>query len=298
MSRIRILVFGGGGMLGHRLVRHLDASGHEVWATFRAAAPSEGFDILDPARCITGVEATDHGSFAEAVAKVSPDLIVNAVGIIKQRHSSGDEARMIAVNSLFPHRLRAEAERAGARLISFSTDCVFSGSRGRYRESDVPDADDLYGRSKLLGEVLGDDVLTIRTSMIGREMGSANGLLEWFLKNAGGRVSGYRKAFFSGLTTLELSRVVGDVIIPDKYLNGLYHIAGPRISKLDLLTLIDRRMGLGTEIAPTDDPELDRSLDQSRFRKRTGYAPPSWDSMIEELAEDPAPYKKWKTKTS
>jgi dTDP-4-dehydrorhamnose reductase len=175
---------------------------------------------------------------------------------------------------------------AQARLVHLSTDCVFSGSRGGYREEDAADADDLYGRSKLLGEVGESPCITLRTSIIGSELSRKSGLLEWFLAQKGGSIKGFTGAIFSGFTTAELSRVIERVLVGYPQAAGLYHVSSAPISKYDLLCRLNTRLGLGVEIVPWSDFHCDRSLDSARFRAEFAYTPPSWDEMIEELARD------------
>jgi dTDP-4-dehydrorhamnose reductase len=196
----------------------------------------------------------------------------------------------MTINALFPHRLADLCGSIGTRLIHVSTDCVFSGATGGYRESDVPDAGDLYGRSKQLGEVIRPGCLTLRTSIIGREITKSVGLLEWFMQRRQGAAQGYRRAVFSGLTTLALARVLLDVVSDHGELAGLYHVASEPICKLDLLQALNEALGLAVDIHPVDEPVIDRSLDASRFAAATGIAVPSWHRMIADLAEDPTPY--------
>ena len=183
-----------------------------------------------------------------------------------------------------------ELSRTGARVIHLSTDCVFSGRKGHYSETDSPDGEDLYGRTKLLGEVAVEGCLTIRTSMIGRELAGQHGLLEWFLSNDGGHVRGFRRAVFSGFTTNVLSELICDVIAEHRSLSGMWHVAAEPINKFDLLHLIRDAYGLSVDIEPDDSMVCDRSLDGSRFRAATGFVAPSWDAMIGSMAADGTPY--------
>jgi dTDP-4-dehydrorhamnose reductase len=281
---MRILVLGGLGMLGHVLTNVL-APQHEVWSTTRDARrrppmwPGRSFHVID------GVEADSLDSLTRAAAEARPDWIINCVGLVKQRPDAASSLEAIAVNALLPHRLARLSKAIGARLLQISTDCVFSGRRGRYTEDDEPDAIDLYGRSKQLGEVTGPGCLTLRTSIIGREISTSHGLLEWFLRQQG-PVSGYTEAYFSGLTTTWLAIVIRNHVLPHPSLTGLYHVAGDRISKHDLLHLIRDAFGLQTAITPADRPRLDRSLDGRRFVSLTGFAAPSWPDMVAGLAAE------------
>jgi dTDP-4-dehydrorhamnose reductase len=248
---------------------------------------------FDEARVIDRIDATLDLDLERALRVARPDVVFNCVGIVKQRRDAGSAVGTITVNSLLPHRLAAQCAAVGARLIHLSTDCVFSGSRGAYSESDSPDARDLYGRSKLLGEVNGDGCLTIRTSMVGREIGSTRGLIEWFLSHRGEPVPGFTRARFSGLTTLELSRVLADVAQHHRELHGVWHLAAEPISKYDLLTMVNEHFASGTTLEPDASFVCDRTLDGSRFTAATGYRAPTWDAMVAEMAADPTPYDSW-----
>ena len=211
--------------------------------------------------------------------------MINAVGIVKQRADAKAAIPSIAVNSLWPHVLADACERGGARMVHVSTDCVFSGSRGGYVETDVPDAFDLYGRSKLLGEVTDrENTVTLRTSIIGWQLGEPTGLVGWFAAHRDEQLKGFTKAVFSGLTTRALTDVIRDVVMPDPSLNGLWHVSAAPIDKYALLTKLAEKLGWDLDITPSDELVIDRSLDSARFRERTGWAPPSWDEMLAGLA--------------
>ncbi len=211
-------------------------------------------------RIITGCDATDFDSLLAVLARVRPQVVLNCIGVVKQRVASNDPLVSIPVNAVLPHRLARCCALLGARLVHISTDCVFSGRAGHYAETAVPDAEDLYGRSKLLGEVDGVNAITLRTSIIGRELGSRNGLLEWFLSQQGS-VRGFTRAIFSGLTTDELTRVIARYVLPRPDLTGVWHVGAAPISKHDLLGILrdvyDRRIA----IEPDDTVAIDRSLE-------------------------------------
>ena len=279
---MRVLVFGGDGMLGHQVQRRL-AARHEVRATLRRPLREYPESASFGAAAVGGVDVRDEQSVRAALDAFRPQAVVNAAGIVKQRDDANAAVASIEVNALFPHRLAALCREAGAYLIHYSTDCVFSGGKGGYAESDAPDPADLYGRSKLLGELAGAGCLTLRTSMIGPELSRKSGLLEWFLSQKGS-APGYRRAVFSGLTTLEHARVIERVLERPSRISGLYHLSGAAIAKYDLLRMIARHFGLATEVLPDGAVVIDRSLDSSRFRATFGYQPPSWEEMISELA--------------
>lgn len=285
MSGERILVVGASGMLGHEAVRVL-APDFEVWGACRH--PEELPDLGVPAEHILGgLDATDGDSAYALVERVKPDVVLNAVGIVKQRADAKAAIPSIAVNSLWPHVLADACEQVGARMVHVSTDCVYSGSRGMYREEDVPDAFDLYGRSKLLGEVTDrENTVTLRTSIIGWQLGEPTGLVGWFAAHRDEPLKGYTRAVFSGLTTRALTEVVRDVVMPDETLSGLWHVSAEPIDKYTLLTMLADKLGWDVDIAPVNQPVIDRSLDSSRFRERTSWEPPSWDDLLRPLAAD------------
>jgi dTDP-4-dehydrorhamnose reductase len=284
---MRILILGGDGMLGHRLLRQL-RSKHEVRVTLRQDLSAyQSFGLFDRTNSYTGVDARDIDRLLGVLADFSPAAVVNCVGIVKQRAEAKDTLPSLEINALLPHRLAALARVAGARLIHLSTDCVFSGRKGNYCEDDLPDAEDLYGRSKLLGELTEPPCLTLRTSMVGPELSRKTGLLEWFMAQRGGRVRGFTRAIFSGFTTAELSRVI-QRLLEAPAASGLYHVSSAAISKHDLLTRINAALGLGVDITADGGFACDRSLDSERFRNAFGYVPPGWDAMVAELAQEVA----------
>jgi dTDP-4-dehydrorhamnose reductase len=221
----------------------------------------------------------------DLLERVRPDAVLNAIGLVKQLPAGQSPLSAIRLNALFPHELAQACAAAGARLVHVSTDCVFSGelpAPARYCEDDVADARDVYGRSKLLGEVLEPPGLTLRTSMIGRELERASGLLEWFAGRDGEQVFGFANAHFSGVTTRELSRVVGRILRENPDLSGLWHVAADPIDKYHLLLALRDVLGVRCEVVPRGEPVVNRALDATRFERATGYRPASWDEMLEE----------------
>jgi dTDP-4-dehydrorhamnose reductase len=311
--RPRVLILGGGGMLGHKLWQTARPR-LDTYVTVRDARQLARHPGLDaPGRVLDGVDADRPETVDAAIARVRPDVIVNAIGLIKQRPAAHDPVASIRINALFPHLLRQSAAAHGARVIHISTDCVFSGATGGYRESDPPDAADLYGRSKALGELDGPDVrgdgpqdvrqdgpqngpgaLTLRTSMIGRELSRETGLVEWFLGRRGRDAQGFTHAIFSGLTTPVLASLIVRIIEDHSQLAGLYHVAAGPIDKHRLLQLLNDAFGARVAITPSDALRIDRSLDGSRFRDATGFVAPTWEAMAAGLADDPTPYDQWR----
>ncbi len=288
---MKVLILGAYGMLGHRLFRGLSFD-FDAYATIRDAAPDVRFSSFLPAdRLIAGVKAERLDTIEGAVKRLRPDAIINCIGLVKQLGAAKDPVQAIAINALLPHQLATICREQNVRLVHFSTDCVFSGLKGRYKVDDVADAVDLYGHSKFLGEVSGEHAITIRSSIIGRELGTANGLVEWFLSQRGKKVQGWKNAIYSGFTTIEMARIVRLVLSKHQDLTGVWQVASEPISKLHLLKLIRVKMRLDVEIEPVEEPEIDRSLDGGPFEQLTGYRAPTWDSMVEELAKEAPEYE-------
>jgi len=288
---MRILIFGGAGMLGHRLWMNLNQV-HETWVTVREDV-SQVPEIPEFPReyILPNIDVLKDEPVRYAINSVHPDLVINCVGLVKQLPLVKDPLSSIALNSLLPHRLALISREVGIRMIHFSTDCVFSGKKGGYVESDASDAEDLYGRTKFLGEVAYPHTVTLRTSIIGRELKTRHGLIEWFLSQEG-TIQGYTRAIYTGFTTDELSRIILNQVIPSTNLNGIYHVSSEPISKYDLLMLVKESFGLSIDILPEEEPIVDRSLDSTRFRRATGYRPPTWRTMIDKLKENSRIYEK------
>jgi len=282
---MRILILGGNGMLGHQLFKHLSKE-HEVKVTLRQdLSEYEKFNLFFKEDTFAGIDVRLTDQLLEVFEKFQPHAIVNTVGIIKQRLSSKESIPSLEINSLFPHRLSLLCKAVGARMIHLSTDCIFSGKKGNYREEDLSDAIDLYGKSKYLGELNEQHCLTFRTSMIGRELSRKKNLLEWFIAQRGS-IKGFKNAVFSGFTTQELSRIIEMILMQYPTGSGIYHVSSDPISKYDLLSLIKKRLQLPIKIIPDESFVCDRSLDSSRFRQEFNYYPPTWEQMVEELCED------------
>jgi len=282
---MRVLILGASGMLGNAMFRIFSESPDNiVFGSVRSESARRYFPDGLKQNILYGVDVESHDSLARLFGTVRPELVINCVGLVKQLAESDDPLLTIPINSLLPHRLAALCQVAGARLVHVSTDCVFSGAKGGYVESDFPDASDLYGRTKLLGEVDYPHALTVRTSIIGHELAGSRSLINWFLTQEGA-VRGYARAIFSGLPTVVLAKLVRDVIVSHPELRGLYHVAAEPISKFDLLRLVAEVYGKSIVIEPSDALVIDRSLDASRFRAATGYVAPAWKDMIEMMHE-------------
>lgn len=287
---MKVLVLGAAGMLGHKMLQRLSLRFETVGTVRGEANPYRHFPALASATLLGGVSADDLPSVAGALERVKPQAVINCIGIVKQLKESKDPIASIQINSLFPHQLARLCDEYGARTVQFSTDCVFSGKNGPYQEIDQPDPLDLYGRSKLLGEIQGPGRLTLRTSIVGRELRGGKSLIEWFLSKKGGRAKGYAKALYTGLTTLAMADLVGDLLENQPGLHGMWHVSSQPISKYDLLEMVNRIFDLGIELEKDELFFCDRRLDSALFRQTTSFTPKPWEDMISQMYADPTAY--------
>ncbi|HVT13171.1 MAG TPA: SDR family oxidoreductase [Fimbriimonadaceae bacterium] len=293
---MKVLILGGTGMLGHKLYQTMGEP-FDAWVAVRREASSLArYSFYCPDRVIGGVDASHEASIRGAIETVRPDAVVNCIGLIKQHPLAKNPEACISINALLPHRLASMCAEFGARFVHISTDCVFAGPRGGYKESDLTDAEDLYGRTKALGETAAANAVTLRTSIIGRELEGGYGLVEWFLAQGDAETNAYSNAFFSGFTTHELTRVIESVILDHPGLTGIYQVSSDPIDKASLLGLLRESYGTNTPLRPLAEPRIDRTLDSSLFRKATGYRPPAWPEMVREMASDATPYALWRKK--
>jgi dTDP-4-dehydrorhamnose reductase len=294
----KVLVLGAAGMLGHKLCQLLPGLDHDVTGAVRgdtdallaAAAP-----VYQNCRLRGGVDALDIATLAQIFLDERPEVVVNCIGVVKQREDASDRYLAVEINSALPHRLAKLCEASGARLVHFSTDCVFDGSAGNYAEDAASDAKDIYGKSKFLGETEEAEpaAITLRTSMIGRELRRpTHGLLEWILAQTGKTVRGFARAVFSGFSTNELARVVDLVIRRGADLRGTVHVAAEPIDKFELLGLVREIYTLDVTVEREVEFVCDRSLAMGRFVEATGYTPPPWREMIQGMYIDPTPYER------
>jgi dTDP-4-dehydrorhamnose reductase len=278
-----VLVLGASGMLGNAVLRVLaNSPGYQVTGTVRSARSVALFPSDLRRNISTGIDVENFDSVVSLFAKLRPEVVINCIGLVKQLSEADDPLVALPINSLLPHRLARLCAASGARFIHLSTDCIFSGLKGMYLETDVSDAKDLYGCSKYLGEVDYPNAITLRTSIIGHELDGARSLIGWFLSQ-NGQVKGYRRAIFSGLPTVVVARIIRDYVIPRLDLHGLFHLSAEPINKYDLLNLVASVYGKKIDIEPDDQLVIDRSLDSSRFRNETGFQPASWLELIKEM---------------
>lgn len=290
----KVLIFGATGMLGHKLYQVLKP-GHDVVGTIRSGYKTiSRYGFMEPTILVPRFDATLPNAARQVIESIQPDVVVNCIGVLKNLVQKVGEPATRYLNAELPHEMYRICQPKGIRLIHISTDCVFSGKKGNYAEDDPSDAPDLYGQTKYQGEINEPGALTIRTSIIGRELHTANGLLEWVIANRGKEINGWANAIFSGFPTLHLSRIIADIIDKHPELSGLYNVSAEPISKYTLLTLINKTLELNATINATEEPHEDRSLDSTRFQKATGFTPLPWQPMIKELAEDAELYSRWR----
>ena len=294
MSVKRVLILGGTGMLGHKVWQEFNQR-FDTWVTIRSSIePWQHLPFLRPEKVVENVEATSRQSITNALSQVQPEVVVNCIGIVKKLKETETPVSAITINALLPHWLTELCQERGVRLIHISTDCVFSGKKGNYSESDLPDPYDLYGRTKLLGEATENNSLSLRTSIIGRELKRTVGLLEWFLSQHGKTIQGYKYAIFSGFITSELASLLADIVANHPELHGLYHISSDPINKYDLLNMIKGALNLEITINEYTGFFVDRSLNSEKIRKILKYQPPTWQEMVQRLTAEVEQYKEWR----
>ena len=279
---MRVVVTGASGMIGSTLARVISGSGaYDVIGVGRRkfAVSNPGFHYRE------FPDLSSEDAVRRLYSDFCPDIVINCAGLTKHHPSGGDPVEALRANALLPHFLGAEAETRKCRFIHISTDCVFRGDKGHYLETSLLDAEDIYGKSKGFGELIGDKHLVLRTSTIGHETGTSFGLLEWFLGTAG-KCRGFSNVFFSGLPTIELANLLIAFILPHNDLAGLYNIGGKRIDKHSLLSIIADIYGHDIEIINDPGFVIDRSLDSSKFLNKTGYKAPDWPELIEKMFAD------------
>lgn len=284
---MKVCVLGAGGLLGHMLIRTLSES-NDVYGTTRGSADQSStlakFLPLD--KWIGSVDVSNMRSVEALFEKKPFDVAINCIGLIKQRDGRVSDDQMMQINAEFPHQLANIVNRAGAKLIHLGTDCVFSGSRGNYFETDEPNPTDIYGKSKLMGEINDNQNLTLRTSHIGRELSVKKSFVEWLISQKNRKINGFSHAIYSGLTTKELSQVIAKLLLCNSELVGLFHVSSTPISKLEIINKLNLLLELKLSVNPDSSVQIDRSLNSDKFQKLTGIIPQSWDAMLSDFCKD------------
>ncbi len=281
-------------MLGHKLAEQLSPNCDLSISTRSKKSLISNLPWARETNIYEGVDLTSDFSLKELLRITEPDAVINCAGIVKQKIFKTNQAELQAINCELPKKLEIEASKGKFRLIQISSDCVFSGAKGKYSELDMPDASDDYGNSKLAGEVISNNCLTIRTSFIGRQLKGEESLLEWFLSNSAEEIRGYSNCYFSGLSCKYLAKELQNILFKYQDLEGRIHLGGPRISKYELLNEIAKHLELKKTILPDSTIRLDRSLDSSRYQRLTGYKIPTWQEMAEDLISEVPQYEGWR----
>ncbi|RRJ88486.1 dTDP-4-dehydrorhamnose reductase family protein [Flavobacterium macacae] len=269
----KILVIGIKGMAGHVIYNYLHKN--------------ENYDVFGIARNIGenkkkfSLDVSDTVKLKKIITDNQFDFVINCIGILN-KDAEDHPSKAIWFNSYFPHFLEEITKESETKVIHISTDCVFNGKKGQYREDDFKDGDGFYAQSKALGEIRNNKDITIRTSIIGPELNKNGiGLFDWFM-NQSGEVNGYTSAFWSGVTTFELAKAIEYVI--ENPLSGLVHLTnGTAINKYDLITIFKEIWNKDNiKIKPYTGKVVDKSLVKSEV---LNYKVPSYKKMLEEQKE-------------
>lgn len=283
---MKVLILGISGMLGNAMFRFFsEQQKHEVWGTLRNRGNLRFFDECLHAQIVADIDVLNQDILISLLHRIKPDYVINCIGLVKQLAEVDDPLITLPLNTLFPHKLAKLCGLCDSRMLQISTDCVFSGNKGHYSESDISDATDLYGKSKWMGEVHYPHTLTIRTSIIGHELQSQHSLIDWFLSQSGA-CHGYTKAIFSGFPTIVLAQIIHDYILEHTELSGVYHVAAHAINKFDLLKMVASQYNKSIQLIPNERVTIDRSLDAKRFNQLVGYTSPDWPQLIQAMHND------------
>ena len=285
-QKYKILIVGASGMIGHKLYNYFtNIPEFDTKGIVRSLRNLK----INSYKIIENYNFIQEDIINKIIQSEKPDLVINCIGIVKQNKEIKNIKKVLYINSFFPKLLSQICQNNNIRLITFSTDCVFNGKKGFYKETDLANAVDTYGRTKFIGELYSKSDITLRTSFFGRELNTKNGLIEWFLqqtKNDKEKIFGYKKAIYSGLPTIEIAKIIEKYIIPNKQIKGLYHLSSDPIDKYSLLKLVNKIYKLNTSIIEEYDNVINRSLDSSKFRSETGFEPLPWEHLIKSMYFD------------
>jgi dTDP-4-dehydrorhamnose reductase len=267
----KILILGSDGMAGHIIADYLTEKGHAVFTTTRKNTDEKNshFDVIE-----------NYKELENILNKVKPEIVINCIGMLN-KFTEENKAGAVLINSFLPHYIDSLSEKYNFKFVHISTDCVFSGEKGDYIETDFADAASFYGKSKALGEVNNEKNLTFRTSIVGPDINpNGAGLFQWFMKQEG-EIKGFSKVIWTGVTTLELAKAIEKSF--DLNITGLYHLVNnQKINKYDLLVLFKKYMGKDIVIEKDDTYVSDKSL----INTRTDFdlKIPSYEKMVEEMS--------------
>lgn len=291
-NKTKILILGITGMLGHQmwrvLRRTLDSQRFQIYGTVRGTVLAlQRFDIFNTDGVIENVNASHFSELQKCLSDLQPDYVINCIGLTLRKKDLADIEKCYQINSVLPQLLGQWCELNHAKLIHFSTDCVFDGQKGsHYYETDLPTAQDHYGRSKFLGEVRTGKNLTFRLSIVGRELENKTEFLEWIFSQKNQTVSGFDQVMYSGLTTNFVAQEVCRVILKFPELSGLHQISSESLSKFAIINKVNQKFYLNIQVNKKSDYVSNKSLDCSAYSKQTGFKSPTWDELIDDLYQD------------
>jgi dTDP-4-dehydrorhamnose reductase len=284
---MRVIILGVSGLIGHKLLQKL-SSDFEIFGVLHHSKDYyNNPPLFSGQNIIENINVSEFDILKGVLYTVNPDIIINCVGITKRKIDINDPLDAISINSAFPHQLAKWAKVNKKRVIHFSTDCVFNGKIGNYTETSLSSAEDVYGKTKYLGELHYDNTITIRSSFIGQELFDKTELFEWFLAQSGKQIKGFKNTLYSGVSTIFMASVVKDIILNYPGLSGLYQLATEKpISKYQLLNLAKKVFDVKVDIIPDIEHIHCPTLDASKLRKAINIAVPSWEEMMTDLLAD------------
>lgn len=284
---MRILILGGNGMIGHKIFQVISNKHLDTWVLFKKSFNDISFnEIFNKTNIIDNFDLSNFHKLSTLLNNLKPEVIINAVGITIRRGIDNIPSKSIQINSALPHFINEWVILNNKRLIHFSTDCVFSGDQGSYTENSIPDARDIYGKSKALGEVSSKNTLTLRGSMIGREIENKTELLEWVLSQRNKQLKAFSNVIYSGITTIRMAKLVLKIIEEFPQMHGIYNVSSECISKYDLIKLFVKEFNISIDIISDDSYISKKDLDSTKFYNELGIDKPNWNDLIIELIND------------
>lgn len=279
---MKILILGADGMVGHKIAKSFSNSDFDLCLNSRSR--SQYIKKYFPNSIVSNFDFNKQ-KIENLLNKFMPNYVINAVGVTIRRGAS-DNKETNYINSQLPKKIDLWCMENQKNQILFSTDCVFSGDKGNYKDFDLPDSNDYYGKSKGKGEIDSLHTITLRSSMIGREIYNKSELLEWVISNKSKQIKGYYNVIYSGVTTLWMSKVLIEIIKNYPNLHGIYNISSPPISKFELITKINHYFKLNIDIVKDYSYSSNKSLNSDRFFSKTKFKKPNWDEMLLNLYLD------------
>jgi dTDP-4-dehydrorhamnose reductase len=285
---MRILILGGNGLIGHKMYQLISNNYQDTWVTLRNNLSSYSYsEIYNSEKVIDKIDLSNFKLLLNQLNVLNPDVVINACGITIRRGIDAFKSNSIILNSALPHFLNEWVVSNNKRLIHFSTDCVFSGKKGDYLDNDIKDAIDIYGLTKSMGEVIDSKcAITLRGSMIGRELENKTELLEWFLHQKNNVIKGFTNVIYSGITTVRMAEIILKIINEYPNLSGIYNISSEPISKFDLLKKWNDKFSINATIEIDKNYTSNKNLISDKLFKIIQLEQPIWDDLIHQLKID------------